>query len=202
MTVVLTFVERLRSELIPTASQIFGSVALSVLIIGLSQSRQILLALNVTSGSIDGLSNQLNSYLDVILRSAVVSHFALIVFWAIVGLIAYLICWGVYNVIVEARNEVTLSTDYTNQGHWKGAQQTLAIKSVTAVCLAVVIGTLTAGVSLWLTLSATAIAQVSIWSIGEALTAILGLATQLYLILMFVQLTFTPWYRPEVFTES
>jgi hypothetical protein len=202
MTVISTFSDRLSSQLIPTATQVFGTVALSVLIIGASQSRQILTALNITNGSIDGLSKQLHSHLDVILRSAIVSHFALIVFWAIVGLIAYLICWGVYNVFVEARNEVTLSTDYTNQGHWKGAQQTLAIKAVSAVCLVVVLGTLTTGVSLWLAVSALAIAHVSMWSIGEVLTAILGLAMQLYIIILFVQLTFTPWYRPEVFTGS
>ncbi len=146
--------------------------------------------------------DQLQARFSALLASPVASQVALVSFWAVVGLIAYLIAWGGYNIIIEARNEVTLSTAYTNRGHWRGPFETLALKAAAAIGLALVIGSLWLGVSFWLSLSASVAVHVTLASAGTAALAVLGLTAQLYLALMFAQLTFTPWYRPQAFTDN
>jgi hypothetical protein len=197
-----SFSQRLRSVLVPTSSQILAAVFISLVFLLASQFVPFLTKIGVTPTAIDVTQHQLWSRLEVILRSPVASHAALLAFWATVGLVAYLICWGAYNVLIEARNEVTLNTAYTNRGHWRGPYETLALKAASAVGLAVVLWSLRYGVSFWLALSAGVLTNFTLASVAASVIAVLGLALQLYAVFVFVQLTFTPWYRVLPFTES
>jgi hypothetical protein len=203
----LSFVERLRTVVVPTSTQVLGSLFISLALLTLSQSQSIIKRFGISPAAIDATQNQFQSRLEVILRSPIASSIALLTFWATVGLVAYLICWGIYNLLVEARNEVTLTTAYTNRsdynhpGHWRGPFETLALKAAAAVGLAVIISSLRYGVSYWLALSAGVLENTSLPTALAALGAVFGLALQLYLVLMFVQLTFTPWYRVKTFTD-
>jgi hypothetical protein len=58
------------------------------------------------------------------------------------------------------------------------------------------------GLALWLALAAPPIGSVSLSNLLPFLGATFGLAVQLYIILAAVIVTFTPWYRPEAFTEQ
>jgi hypothetical protein len=166
-----------------------------------AQLQGILPRIGITPQAISASQVQFHDRFDVILRSPIAAQLALMTFWALVGLVAYLICWGVYNALIEARNEVTLSTAYTNRGHWRGPYETLAVKAVAGVGLAVILSNFWSGLSLWIALSSLALGQPSPENVGLALVGVVGLALQLYAVLVFIQLTFTPWYRAESFTD-
>jgi hypothetical protein len=196
----LSFLSRLREVLIPTLSQVLGCYFLSLILLASAQSHALIQRLGVTQAGLVVAGNQFDVSFNTILRSPITGQAALVAFWAITGLVAYLVCWGAYNLIIEARNEVTLSTTYTNQGARSGLVEVLAVKAVSSCGLALVLLTMGPGISIWFALSADAVTQSSIGSIGHALIAVVCFALQLYATLAFVQLTFTPWYRPEAFT--
>ncbi|HEY2003525.1 MAG TPA: hypothetical protein VGH44_00220 [Candidatus Saccharimonadia bacterium] len=197
----LSLTARLMNLVIPTGPQVFVSLVLSAIIICFAQSQSLLEHFGITSAAIALSQNEFHSRFDVLLRSDIASHIALVTFWAIVGLVAYLICWAVYNMLIEARNEVTLTTTYTNRGHWRGPYQTLALKAVASVGLAIALSLLWRGASFWITLFSQAITTPSIVTSCWALVSILVFAFQLYAVFVFVLLTFTPWYHAEAFTD-
>jgi ABC-type multidrug transport system fused ATPase/permease subunit len=201
MSAILTFGERLRRVVVPTRTQVLGSFFLALAILLLAQTQSLLKHIGITDQALDATSNQFHNRFDAILQSSIASNIALVTFWALVGLVAYIICWGLYNIIIQARNEVTLTTGYANRGHWRGPYETMALKTLAAVGLALIVTSLWYGMSFWLALSAEAITQPSMDTAIGTLVAIVGLAFQLYAVLLFIQLTFTPWYRAETFTE-
>jgi len=202
MSAPLPFAKRLLVVLLPTTGQIIGSLCLALLIVCLAQSRSLVAHIGLPAYATATTGAQITARFDAILTSPITSQAALVTFWALIGLVIYLICWGAYNALIEARNEVTLTTSYTNRGHWRSSYHTLALKSVSAVGLALIIWSLWQGIAFWLALSAEVITHPSLLSSAQALAGVMGLALQLYLVLMFVQLTFSPWYRAETFTDS
>ena len=143
---------------------------------------------------------QLHDRFDSLLTSPIASTTALITFWASVGLVAYLISWSGYNLLIEARNEVTLNTEYMNRGHWRGHLETLALKAAGAAVLIALIALLKPGFALWAALAAPALVVPTVTTVVVAIGAALGFALQLYCILALALVTFTPWYREEIFT--
>lgn len=208
MTQPLTFADRLRSIVKPTTAQVLAFILLALILLLASQFTPFLARLGITSAALDVTKTQLNSRLEVVLQSPIAAQAALLAFWATVGLVAYLICWGVYNLLIEARNEVTLTTAYTNRTdysdtkHWHGPFETLALKASAAVGLAVMLWSLRFGVSFWLALVAGVLSNTTLISALEALLAVFGLALQFYAVFVFIQLTFTPWYRVITFTDQ
>lgn len=197
-----SFGHRLAATIVPTSLQTFGSLVLAGFFIAILQSQTILKSLGITQDALNLGGGELHSRFDVILRSSAASQVALMTFWATVGLIAYLVCWGAYNILIEARNEVTLNTAYTNRGHWRGAYGTLALKAASAAGLALVIFMLKYSLSFWASLSARAFSSPSPASIGIGVASVIAFAVHLYLVVLFVQLTFTPWYRAQAFTGA
>jgi hypothetical protein len=207
MPAAANFFDRLRTVLVPTAGQALGSIFMSLLLLTLAQSQAVLTRLGITATALNATEAEFHQRFDAVLRSGAASQLALITFWAMVGLVAYLICWGVYNVLIEARNEITLTTAYTNRAdrsnkHWRGALETLALKTVAALGLAVIISSLWYGLSFWIGLSAQLLHQPSLGTAATSIGAVIGFAIQLYFVLVFIQLTFTPWYRAETFTDA
>jgi hypothetical protein len=198
----MTFKDRLLAVLLPTRAQLLWSLVLALGILVLSQSEPILNRLGITGSAITTVQQQFESHSAVVLRSYLLSQAAVVVFWAAVGLVAYLLCWGAYNVLIEARNEVTLNTAYTNRGHWRGPWQTLGLKMIAAIGLILSIAALPPGLSLWILKGSEFLLTFSPASVAWAIGSIVGCAIQLYLILAFIQLTFEPWYRAETFTEG
>lgn len=197
MSAPITFTRRMLAVIIPTSPQILAALVVSLALLAGIHSAAILKLIGITPEGISASQDQFHARFDALLRSPIASHLALVTFWALVGLIAYLVCWGAYNVLIEARNEVTLNTAYVNRGHWRGPYETLALKSIAGVGLALIAVSLWNGISFWLALSAPAVSNPSVSSVLLAVVAVLGLALQLYSVLVFVQLTFTPWYRAE-----
>jgi hypothetical protein len=207
MSAPLNFWRRLAAVLIPTVGQSLFAILLALVLLYAAQTHTVLAKLGITAAALSATSAQFHDRFDAILRSAAASQLALITFWATIGLVAYLVCWGAYNILIEARNELTLTTTYTNRSdpsvkHWRGPIETLALKAVAGAGLALIIGSLWYGISFWLTLSSDVIQNPSLTSALTAIAAVIGFAAHLYLAFAFIQLTFTPWYRAETFTQS
>jgi hypothetical protein len=202
MSVRLSFTSRLLEVVVPTPWQVIVSFVIAVALLVVAEIHTIIRHLGVSQASLNASGTQFHISFDSLVSSPVIAQAALVTFWAIVGLFAYLICWGVYNVFVEARNEVTLNTEYTNRGHWRGPYETLGLKAASGLCLSIVLLTFWSGVSLWLDLAGRAVAQPSLTTADNFVFAAAGFALQLYLLLVLSQLTFTPWYRPEAFTQG
>jgi hypothetical protein len=194
-----TFQQRFFSVVLPTKTQAVLSLIVAVIILEGHQIKSLLPVLGVSTESADAAWSIFHSLSSRILTTELASNTALITFWATVGLAAYLICWAAYNVLIEARNEVTLETQYTNRQHWRGPFQTLALKAMGAGLLLASLAALPAGFDAWSALS-TAVHGFSLTNVGYSLLAIIGMAVQLYLVLAFVLVAITPWYRPEAFT--
>ncbi|HSX02922.1 MAG TPA: hypothetical protein VLI05_06465 [Candidatus Saccharimonadia bacterium] len=184
----------------PTLAQALGAIFLALATLTLAQTQSIFARLGISQEAVTATHNQVLMRFGVILESSITANVALVTFWATVGLIAYLVCWGLYNVIIEARNEVTLETQYMNRGHWHGAVETLALKAVAGVILMLYVGAFKYGLSLWLALASAPLDDLSTMSVLMAVLGVLGFASQLYGLLVLVQLTITPWYRKKAFT--
>ncbi len=202
MAVQSTILTRLITVLVPTSVQALGTVAVALLVLVAVQLDQLLKLVGIGEVAIAAARTQLQERFAALLTSPIASNIALITFWASIGLLAYLICWGAYNLLIEARNEVKLNTAYTNRGHWRGHLETLGLKSVGAIVLISLVALLKPGLSLWIALAAPALITPSVSTILMALAAVLGLSLQLYLILALILITFTPWYHLETFTDQ
>lgn len=191
---------KLWREIVPTLGQALVSLVLALVVMLLSQSGPLASRLGITAEGVDASQRDLFSPFRSILITQLASNIVLIVFWATVGLVAYLICWSFYNFLIEARNEVTLETAYMNRGHWRGHWQTFLLKLVCGAGLVTIVATLHLTIPRWINVSHTLFSSPSLAQIGLAILGLLGLAVNLYLVLVFVQLTFTPWYRVKAFT--
>ncbi|GAC1369224.1 MAG: hypothetical protein NVSMB39_0780 [Candidatus Saccharimonadales bacterium] len=192
--------QRLAQVLIPTRFQTAVALVLAIVIVVADNLTQAVNLTGVDSATVKAFTDQYHMHSTGILATKLAGSAALITFWAAVGMIAYLICWSSYNLMIEARNEVTLKTQYTNRGHWRGPYETIGLKSLSAVLLVLSLMILKPGFDLWLSLSASMFANTGLMTIASGLVAVIGLAAQLYLVLAMALLTFTPWYRKEAFT--
>lgn len=193
--------ERLAKILIPTRAQAVVSLVLAAIIVLVNNLSDAVKLTGWDSVSVNAFVDQYHVSSSGVLSTHVASTAALVTFWATVGMIAYLICWSAYNLMIEARNEVTLKTQYTNRGHWRGPYETIGLKAVSAVLLIISIAILKNGLALWLSLAAPMFIDPTMSSVAIGIGAILGMAAQFYLVLAMVIMTFTPWYRKEAFTR-
>ena len=197
----LSFVGRLAKVIIPTRLQVLLCVSGSLAVMVVLEGASILYHFGVSSTDISTSQDQLRLRFDSLSHSVLASNIALVGFWSVVGLVAYLICWAGYNFIVEARNEVTLETRYENLGTHHGPWGTLGIKVVAAIGLLAVILSFKSGLNLAVSLFSPVIDEVTAGTILAAIAGIIVLAFMLYLVLVFLELTLSAWYRPEAFTD-
>lgn len=187
--------------LTPTPLQILGSVFVALLLLIGVQTGAVLSAAGVSPQALELTSQHWAARFRVVLESPLVAHVALVIFWAAIGLLTYLICWAGYNLWVTTRNEVTIETQYTNKGQWDGVLESLAIKALAALALVLYLFSFQVGLVTWLALTSGLFSHLGAAEITSAAVAVLGLALQLYGLLMLLQLAFTPWYRPGAFTD-
>ncbi len=199
-----TFSQRLALVVSPTRTQILITLFLSLVILVPTQSNSLLHRFGITQAGLNISGAQFHDRFDGVLRSPVAGQMALITFWATVGLVAYLVCWAVYNLLIELRNEMTIEALYTNRGGHNAHSPavSLIIKAVAAIGLGLILASLWYGISFWIALGAMAAPLESLVDIMAVLAAFVGLAVQLYALLVFIQLTFTPWYRAQTFTGA
>ena len=185
----------LRAVVTPTAGQVLSSIFLAIIILVVNSGSQTLQAIGINNVALNAARSQFHQHFDSILASPVVAKATLITFWAAIGLIAYLLCWTGYNLWVDARNEVTLETQYANRGHWRSHLQTLIFKAAGGVGLIVSLTLLKLGLPHWISLTRVSLAALNLHAAFIATGAILGLAIQLYIVFALCLVTFTAWYR-------
>ncbi len=184
---------RLVKLLIPTTSQLLVCLVLALMLqASVFQSLVLPYFFN---------SNSLVPYLDTgkQLGLSHLNNFAFVrlivqgAFWAVVGLCAYVIYLGLVNAIVEARNEVVVSTEFANKG--KRGSRLLSLRwplGLLAGFVAVVWLTAKIGFNLWLGLTGQLITGgVTMWHILAAIASLLGLATNLYILLILAEAAVT-----------
>ena len=198
----LTFAKRLVKVIVPTRVQTLGCVFLSMCALVFFESTSVLNRIGVNATALQASQGQLRERFSGITNSLLASNVALVAFWSVVGLIAYLLCWAGYNLLIEARNEVTLQTQYENRGRNHGPWKTLLIKAVVGAGLFAVIVTFRYGVALSLALVAPVIDQVLVGTVLAAAAGVIVMAVELYLVFLFIELLFSAWYRSEAFTDA
>ncbi len=196
-----SFRRRLSLVLIPTPAQVLYCILASAVIIIGARAQEALALIGIDNAALDVSRIAFHGRFETLLNSPISQTAALITFWSGVGIIIYLICWLGLSLFSQARNELTLTTEYANRGHWRGPYETLALKAIGAAALVTCVALLKPGLAFWLAIVVDYIAAPSTGKGLFALAAMLGFAVQLYLILAFALVTFTPWYRPEAFTE-
>ncbi len=201
MTYVMHLARGLGRVFAPSSVGVLIAFIISLTVLVVSQTQAILTALHITPAALDQTRGELYNRFGQFLSSSITSNLALVTFWATIGLIVYLICWGGYNLLIDARNEVTLETQYTNQAGRGGVWLHGVIKALSIAALVAYLSVFAVGFSLWLALSEPVVASISAASITLAIVAVTGFALQIYLLFALIKLTFTPWYAQDPFTD-
>lgn len=187
----------LRRVLLPTPVQVFLTTALAVLILGAGRFESIvrLVGLPITKDGLNMTNRSLASQLAGLIDAPFTGNMVLIVFWAAIGMVVYLVCWSVYAAMVDARNEMVIHTAFANRGHWRGSWPTLFLKLGCAVVLVTMLIVFLPLFSFWQVLANGFFAHATFQSFAVLMGVIVGLAVQLYALYTSAQLTFLPWYR-------
>jgi hypothetical protein len=196
-----SIVKQLGRELVPTSTQSFIIIVLSATILIVAQLSSVYRLLGISRAGVDVTQSGIKQHLGFVLNSSLAGTLTLVIFWATVGLFAYLVCWKIYTGIVAARNEVTINVAYENRGNAHGSWKALAIKAVCAAALVILLGMAVSGITLWISVAAPFFVQITMLHGFLALIALIGMAIQFYLIFLVAQLTFSPWYNGQPFTD-
>jgi len=186
----------------PTLAQTLGAIFLSLCVLVGVQSQSIFSRLSASNTVLASTRTVFADRFNTVLQSSILGQVALVAFWAAIGLVVYLVCWGAYNAYVSLRNEVVLETAYINRTPLDGPWLALVIKIISAGLFVAYIMAFQYGISLWLALTDPVTLTVTMTNVIQAGLAVLGLAAQLYGLLIFVQLTVTPWYTFKPFTQN
>lgn len=201
MSVKASLLSRFGRELVPTIGQVLLVVAASTGLIVAGRSASILRVFGITSDGMASAGKSFKQQFDWVISSPVTGSIVLIMFWAAVGMIVYLVCWSLYMAYTEARNEVAIKVDYVNAGKWQGPWATLGVKALCSLGLIALLALFVSGNTLWQLMAVPFFNNPNPSSTGALAGAIMGLSVQLYFILVGVQLTFTPWFNEEAFTD-
>lgn len=182
----------LRTVLLPTVGQAVGSLLASIVLIVILYRQQIIHRIrNGTSGQ---LINQLGygNALSKVTNGPIIHTGVIVAFWSGVGLVAYTIVWSFINVMIEARNEVVLETEYTNKAALAQRIRTpLAQLALAAALFGGLIACAKWVFPFWLNLAATAITTDQLWKASLMMLApIFGIALTIYLLILLGQLVF------------
>ncbi len=182
----------LKSVLVPTFRQAAGCLAASLLVIGFVYRTQIWHRLSQDSLSKSLKNINYGDSLSSITNSPILHTAVIVLFWGGVGLVAYTLIWSLINVVIEARNEIVLETTYTNRSNFNDRLHTPLLQIGLAIALfAGLFLTAKFGLPYWLNLAFMSVNAVSLLlTIGYGLAAVLGLATNIYVLIMLGQLVF------------
>ncbi len=179
----------IREIIVPTPLQSVVSVLVSGVSMTLIQREA--LSRHFSNGDIPEFSptHQLNLNVTHVLGLYLVGQIAIIIFWAIVGLVAYLIVWWAHNLLISARNEVIVQTSYMNQKGSRFDVIGLFFKFASLILLIGSTALLPYGLNAWLRLWQPLLAsEFTVLGIVQVMGAVLGFAVELYLSFMLFQI--------------
>lgn len=186
--------------LVPTAGQIIAVVFISLGVLMTIHSHPLFERLGILDSAFSTAANQFAGFFEGALSSPVTEKVVLLAFWSGIGLAVYIVCWGAYNLFVTASKEIAVGTQYANRSHWDGPWIALLLKTLTAILALAWASAFSYGLSFWSELAVSIFQQATFPAALMAVLAVLGLAAQLYSLIVIVQLLFTPWYTNSPFT--
>lgn len=179
---------RLPAIIIPTPLQAVVSVLVSGVAMGLIQREALTKHFSDSGALTFSPTHQFNLNVAHVLGLYLVGQAAIIIFWAIVGLFAYLLVWWLHNLLITARNEVIVHTSYTNQ---KGNGFNLVRVLLKLGSLLLLVGStalLPYGLNAWLRLWQPLLnSEFSLIGATLVIGSIFGFAIELYLSFMIFQ---------------
>jgi hypothetical protein len=185
---------------VPTPLQAVSVLVLSFWFLTLANISSIMGRLGITPEGVDSGRAVAVKFLNNFFGANLMSSIALVLFWAGVGFGVYLICWSVYGTMVSLRNRVVLESGYRNRGSSVAGVAPMLFNAISGVALILYAFTFVSGFNQWLDGTQSLVQTISAASLMLAVFAIVGLALQLYIFLVLVQLTLTPWYA-KAFTK-
>lgn len=124
--------------------------------------------------------------------TAIGHNAVIIIFWSIVGLVAYSIFWTLINIGIEARNEMVIETTYTNKGSL--GDRFLGVSNQIIVGLLLIIFVIISAIfllPLWSSMFGFLLtSQFSVLSVVSGLASVLAAAVNLYFGFVMLQLVF------------
>lgn len=116
----------------------------------------------------------------------------IVIFWSLVYLLAYGLFWFFSNVIIEARNEVVVETEFANKGSLIERFLPLIIQALMAtVLIGLLLVSLQLGLPLWLNLAGQFLSEFTsyvAWLYAAA--ALIGCASNIYVMWSLGQIVF------------
>lgn len=107
----------LRAIVIPTLAQTLGYIFLALLVLTAANTDRLLQPITKYIPTAD-IRSGLGTILHYIGQLAAANTFVLILFWALIGLTVYGICWAIFNALVHTYNEAVIDTQFANRGSW------------------------------------------------------------------------------------
>jgi hypothetical protein len=105
----------LHAIVVPTFAQVLGYIFLAMLILTSVSADRLLQPIAKYVPAAD-IRTGLGTILHYIGRLAAANTFVLILFWSLIGLTVYGVCWAIFNVLVHAYNEAVIDTQFANRG--------------------------------------------------------------------------------------
>ena len=182
----------LKRLLIPTFGQVLGSLAAALAIFIALYRDQIAQRFggeqlnNVLSGG------SYKAALATLTNNGLAHTLVIVLFWSLIGLLAYTVVWSIINVSIEARNEVVLQAEYTNRSaifqRLKAPITQIVLAVILVLCLVASARLL---MPYWLDLFGNALLSAGwLQLLIEFLVGLVGTATNLYLLYVLTQLVF------------
>lgn len=179
---------QIRAIVVPTPLQALASVIVSGVAMGLIQRDALTNHFSNGATLTFSPTHQFNLNVAHVLGLYLVGQAAIIIFWAVVGLFAYLLVWWLHNLLITARNEVIVHTSYTNQ---KGRFDPIGIilKLASLVLLIGSTSLLPYGLNAWLRLWQPLLtSELTVQGVALVVGSVAGFAVELYLSFMLFQL--------------
>lgn len=183
----------IRKILIPTLGQTVASVLISIIILVIIYRELILNKIFGDSAELINFArDSYTARLATLNNNVILNKLAIGLFWSVLGLVAYTLLWAAFNVIIEARNEVVVGTEFTNKARFAQRVKAPLTQISLAALLFIFLGvTGKLLLPLWLDLFHTGVLTIPNWhGLITTIAAVIGLAANFYLVAIFIQLVF------------
>lgn len=186
--------QSLKRVLTPTPIQAISCIMTSLVVMIALYRDQLWHRIQTATGSVGAELTMLDysGSLANIVQSPILRTAMIVGFWSAIGLLAYTVVWSLVNVLIEARNEVVLETEYTNRGAlWSRLKVPLLQLGLGVALILSIYLSARLTLPLWLDLMSTAMVSVELWqTLVYAAFAILGASVNLYAVIVLGQLVF------------
>jgi hypothetical protein len=177
--------------IVPTPLQAIVSFAIAAGILVWLNYPLIFAGIGASGQSVGAADGQVAHMVQSILAWQIFNN-NLVMIWLGMALMAYLVAWAGYLVLVSGR------TSFADSDSLMALLREMGIKVIFGLGLVYYLAYIQPGLALWFSWVPGVFYRIDAVSIFAVIGAFLGLAAQLYGVLMMVQFTVLPWYQSEI----